>query len=214
MTDPTPADSCRPIEVDGETVLVRGSGDWTDEDQRHLAEIVRAAKRRYETEHPAEPARRHTVDTAQLLNLADRAERGPLTDAEAARLRNGIAKLHTRIDEYRDSRRRWMDAAYADRRCALEQQQRAEQAEAKVERVRALHRNDAGLCAECTGSHGEPSPCATIRALDEQQERQPGEPARARCRCGHARDLHNDTDCAGCTGEGRILAPHAFIAGP
>jgi hypothetical protein len=46
-------ESCRPIDVDGTTILVRGSGDWTDEDQHHMAAIVAAAKRRYEAEHPA-----------------------------------------------------------------------------------------------------------------------------------------------------------------
>ncbi|MFE8961728.1 hypothetical protein [Streptomyces iakyrus] len=39
-------------------------------------------------------------------------------------------------------------------------------AEAAVARVRALHTNGSGLCDECTGSHGVPWPCATIRALD------------------------------------------------
>ena len=56
----------------------------------------------------------------QLRNLADRAERGVLTADEAARLRNGIAKLDTRINEYRDSRKRWMEAAFADRRVSTE----------------------------------------------------------------------------------------------
>lgn len=35
------------------------------------------------------------ITTAQLLNLADRAERGPLTADEARRLRAGIAALST-----------------------------------------------------------------------------------------------------------------------
>ncbi|MGW6557940.1 hypothetical protein [Streptomyces hydrogenans] len=34
------------------------------------------------------------ITVQQLLNLADRAERGPLTQAEADRLRAGIAALH------------------------------------------------------------------------------------------------------------------------
>lgn len=39
-----------------------------------------------------QPTDRPGID--QLRNLADRAERGPLTADEAARLRDGIAKLH------------------------------------------------------------------------------------------------------------------------
>lgn len=57
-------ETCRPIDVDGTTVLVRGSGDWTDEDQHHMAAIVAAAKRRYEAEHPAvgQPAEAQATD--------------------------------------------------------------------------------------------------------------------------------------------------------
>ncbi|MFC7794595.1 hypothetical protein [Streptomyces cinereoruber] len=50
----TTADTCRTVDVDGTPVHVRGSGDWTDEDQRYMSEIVRAAKRKFEAE--AEPA--------------------------------------------------------------------------------------------------------------------------------------------------------------
>ena len=51
-------DRCRPVEVDGETVLVRGAQEMTEQDRVYLAEIVRAAKARYRAEHgepPAEP---------------------------------------------------------------------------------------------------------------------------------------------------------------
>ncbi|WP_128977264.1 hypothetical protein [Streptomyces roseicoloratus] len=58
-------------------------------------------------------------DTEQLLNLADRAERGPLTPDEAARLRDGITKLATHIDEYRDMWR-------SNMRAMVEQEQRAD----------------------------------------------------------------------------------------
>jgi hypothetical protein len=67
--------------------------------------------------------------------------------------------------------------------------QRAERAEAAIARVRALHVNGYGLCDECTGSHGAPWPCPTIRALDEPtpspaatQATQPRE------HCGHTID--------------------------
>lgn len=43
-------DNCHSVEVDGETVLVRG-GEMDETDRMHFAEIVRAAKRKYEIDH-------------------------------------------------------------------------------------------------------------------------------------------------------------------
>jgi hypothetical protein len=128
MTDPTPADSCRPIEVDGENVLVRGSGDWTEEDQRHMAEIVRAAKRRYEAEHPAEPARRHTVTSDELDRL--------------------YARIET-LEYVARSNLRHVQLIVPDLEAATK---RAERAEAAIERVRAYahelrHKDAMGLLA-------------------------------------------------------------------
>lgn len=39
-------DICRPVDVDGETIRVRGAGDFTEQDQEFAAEIVRAGKRK------------------------------------------------------------------------------------------------------------------------------------------------------------------------
>ncbi|NML55333.1 hypothetical protein HHL19_16305 [Streptomyces sp. R302] len=65
-------EACRLVETSGTTVLVRGSGDWTDEDQGYMAEIVAAAKRKYEAEHPAvgQPAEAHGADRTAVLNEA------------------------------------------------------------------------------------------------------------------------------------------------
>lgn len=53
MTDQQPEpDTCRPIEVDGETIRVHGGQNFTERDQELFAEVVRAAKRRYAAEHP------------------------------------------------------------------------------------------------------------------------------------------------------------------
>ncbi|MFJ2731426.1 hypothetical protein [Streptomyces sp. NPDC087317] len=43
--------TCRSVEVDGEPVHVRGSGDFTEQDAHFFGEVVRAAKRKYEGEH-------------------------------------------------------------------------------------------------------------------------------------------------------------------
>lgn len=49
------ADTCRPVVVDGDTVLVRGGSGFTEEDAGYFAEVVRAARRRYAAEHPDQP---------------------------------------------------------------------------------------------------------------------------------------------------------------
>lgn len=51
-------DQCRPerVEVDGEQVdvIVHGSGPMTDEDRKHLAELVRATRRHVARTKPQE----------------------------------------------------------------------------------------------------------------------------------------------------------------
>jgi hypothetical protein len=39
-------DKCRPVEVDGEIVRVRGAREMDDTDRAALAEVVRAAKKK------------------------------------------------------------------------------------------------------------------------------------------------------------------------
>lgn len=45
-------DTCRAVEVDGQTIRVRGAGEMSEESRAALAEVIRAAKRKYEAEHP------------------------------------------------------------------------------------------------------------------------------------------------------------------
>ncbi|WP_405909589.1 hypothetical protein OG742_37305 [Streptomyces sp. NBC_00828] len=47
--DPGP-DTCRPVEVDGETIRVRAAGELGDQEQEFLAELVRAATKMFLTE--------------------------------------------------------------------------------------------------------------------------------------------------------------------
>lgn len=52
---------------------------------------------------------------------------------------------------------------------AFDQLQLAEMlaaASTRVHRIRDLHREEYGSCAECTHESGVPFPCPTIRALD------------------------------------------------
>lgn len=41
---------CRVEMVDGEPVRVQGAGEWDDKDREAFAEVVRAARRRFEEE--------------------------------------------------------------------------------------------------------------------------------------------------------------------
>jgi len=49
------SDKCRPVEVDGEIIRVLGGAEMDAESQAHFAEIVRAAKRRFASEHDGYP---------------------------------------------------------------------------------------------------------------------------------------------------------------
>ncbi|MEU9703048.1 hypothetical protein [Streptomyces sp. NPDC047981] len=109
--------------------------------------------------------------TEQLLNLADRAERGPLTGDEAARLRNSISQLYGLFERYRDR-----SNEYADR--YLKQRERAERAEALLREFVSLanltHQYPAMGGHDCLGQNLTCAGCALrdkIRAaLDEHQE--------------------------------------------
>lgn len=41
-----PQDTCRPVEIDGQTIRVHGAAEMTEEDRGHFATIVRAAQAR------------------------------------------------------------------------------------------------------------------------------------------------------------------------
>lgn len=95
---------------------------------------------------------------AQLLNIADRADRGPLRPAEVARLREGITRLSQRRTNHA--------AAWGARAAALRR------------KLADLHypvqRGSIAACAECSGWNGRhctglvtPWPCPTLDALDD-----------------------------------------------
>ncbi|MEU7010387.1 hypothetical protein [Streptomyces sp. NPDC046332] len=130
----------------------------------------------------------------QLLNLADRAERhGGLTAEEAGRLRSGLIVMAQRLT--------------ASRQLNDSLGRQLTQAEAKLERVRALHQPMARagftICARCSGWNGvrclglvADYPCDTIAALDEQQEQQPTPPSPV-----HIGNRANAEDCPACKPE-------------
>ncbi|MGW7247731.1 hypothetical protein [Streptomyces decoyicus] len=94
LGDPA-ADTCRPVEVDGETIRVHSRGQSTEREQEYLAEIVRAAKRKDAAEHPAagqvddsSPAPAAVVhpDAEQQASSAGRVDEMPITAQELAHL--------------------------------------------------------------------------------------------------------------------------------
>jgi hypothetical protein len=94
----TADETCRPLEVDGETIQVRGSGTFTTEDARLFGQIVRAAKRRYEAEHgpvppmpPLIPAATSAADAQRSAEIADDEQRAARRDSTA----NLLARLST-----------------------------------------------------------------------------------------------------------------------
>lgn len=54
MTDQPEPDTCRLVDIDGETIRVRGSSELSEESRAALVEVIRAAKRRMEAEQPSE----------------------------------------------------------------------------------------------------------------------------------------------------------------
>lgn len=51
MTENAGRETCSIVDVDGESVRVLGgTDDWTEKDHEAFAEIVRAAKRKFESE--------------------------------------------------------------------------------------------------------------------------------------------------------------------
>jgi hypothetical protein len=49
--DDTEPDTCRPVDIDGQLIRVRGAGEMSDESRAALADVIRAAKRKYGAEH-------------------------------------------------------------------------------------------------------------------------------------------------------------------
>jgi hypothetical protein len=65
-------DECTVVEVDGMPVAVRGSGQITERDREMFAEVVQAAKRRFEAEQPPDRTVTVTADTTGAERALDR----------------------------------------------------------------------------------------------------------------------------------------------
>ena len=111
MTDqPEPEDTCRPIEIDGETIRVRGSGELTEQAQEALTALVRVAKAKFAAEapekigvlqnrlrraHQARRAKEHQLDDIRraLCDIGFMEDNDPFSHADLAEVirQNGQA---------------------------------------------------------------------------------------------------------------------------
>ncbi|MFI5992445.1 hypothetical protein ACIBAC_11410 [Streptomyces sp. NPDC051362] len=83
MTDQTePEDTCRTVEIDGETIRVRGAGELTDEDREALASVVQAAKAKFTQDAPEQVG--VLQNRLQLAHKARRAKEHQLDDIRRA----------------------------------------------------------------------------------------------------------------------------------
>jgi hypothetical protein len=107
---PTTADdaTCRPVTVDGETIRVLGIGDFTDQEQEFVADLVRAAKRKYAAEQRPELSDAVTAETKRLMErrtttLRERAERA---EEQRDQLAAAVDRVRKQLDETRTALRR------------------------------------------------------------------------------------------------------------
>jgi hypothetical protein len=103
---------------------------------------------------------------------------GQLKDMTAERDRLAVRVPLVCCDERHEAKVRGLEAQL---RAAEDELAQRRQAEA---RVRALHREEYGLCAACTGSHGVPWPCPTIAVLNGAVASQEAQQAPVCCQCG------------------------------
>jgi hypothetical protein len=82
-TEATEEDTCHPLEVDGEMIRVRVNGELTEETQAAIADVIRAAKRRFSAEHP-EPAESVLETRLRLAHKARRAKEHQLDGVRRA----------------------------------------------------------------------------------------------------------------------------------
>lgn len=175
MTDqPESEDTCRPVEIDGATIRVRGAAELTDEGREALAALVGAARRKMEAEPP--PIRQQLQAVAFNAVLPALEKHGEWLRLTARRtIANAVLEaIEGQLDIgeaeawCKTCRRVWDGARH---QCESD-------AEAAVARVRALHSRDSqGRCSYCTwlddqaGSGLDVSyPCDTVRALDQPKE--------------------------------------------
>jgi hypothetical protein len=195
MTDQPEPDRCRPVEIDGEIIRVRGAEEMSDESRAALADVIQAAKRKHAAEHNTAswPAIRARAFNAVGPALRDRGEwlrltsRRAVADAVLAALQPEL----DRLAEYENTIN-WMTTCTSCARVldsSIRETERAERAEAAVARVRAL----VDECEDDGRGSGHPLTVTRLRdALGEPDPAatQPAEPAYAR-KDAVIRDLHN-----------------------
>lgn len=118
--EPAEQDSCRPVTVvvDGEQIhtRVRGAAEMSDEGRAAFAEIVTAAKRRYEAELAARNPADYPLDVVLDGDLIHKARRMGVTGVRVSTL----CGLNSRHVPGRDGGLRCPECAEAERRAAAQ----------------------------------------------------------------------------------------------
>ncbi|MEU6365730.1 hypothetical protein ABZ876_08235 [Streptomyces sp. NPDC046931] len=126
------ADTCRPVEIDGETIRVHGASEMSEESRAALTEVIRAAKRRYAAEQARPTARQLSARAVNAVLPALRAKDEWLPFSVRRAIADAVlAVVQPELDRERENYKRLalrLDVAIG----------RAEDAEAAIDRVRAL----------------------------------------------------------------------------
>ncbi|MEV1063409.1 hypothetical protein [Streptomyces sp. NPDC050263] len=130
------AEPCRQVEVDGETVLIRGAGDFTERDIELFGEIVRAAKRKHAAEHRSTAAAEtRAARQANIRSLLDRIGRGESLGASEAELLHNQVEAEMRLGIHAEKRCEELRTESRRRgKATLQYAERVRQVEAEVQR--------------------------------------------------------------------------------
>lgn len=148
---PEPEDTCQPVEVDGEVIRVRGFGELKERDRAFAAEIVRAARRKFEAEPVAERLRQEIA--------------GVLRDAP------GRWNIRARTDAVMAALDRFLDIGDAEAWCKVcrrvwdgPRHQCESDAEQRLALAREIHQE---ACRTARAEAGPHALCSMCDALDQ-----------------------------------------------
>lgn len=170
-----PDDTCRPVDIDGETIRVHGCGEMSDEARAALAEVIRAAKRKMEAER--DPAATEATGLREQLLDAITYEmhsgKGPL--AVIPRIADAVlAALSAHLDIAdaeawcKTCRRVWEGKTH---RCESDAEQRADQLATLLAVILAEFRIHPGT--RTATAHVETETLNRWRATLDQHQEQP-----------------------------------------
>lgn len=94
-----PDDTCRVVDIDGEPVRVRGSGDMSDESRAALSEVIGAARRRHAAERARHDDRVRAAAFREAADMIDNDDDCGCGGCDSCTARKDAARLRARADE-------------------------------------------------------------------------------------------------------------------